>query len=62
MQPFSASVDVLRNVLVGTPLPDPLWWDLTRMVGFAALALPPAVWVLGRSIRRTRRTGTIIEY
>lgn len=62
VQPFSSTVDLLRHVLVGTPLPDALWLDLARMAGFAVVVLPPAAWLLGRALRHSRRTGTIVEY
>lgn len=62
VQPFTPAVDLLRNTLVGTPLPDPLWADLAKLVGFAALLLPLSFVLLRAAVDRSRRRGTIIEY
>lgn len=62
VQPFTPAVDLLRNLLVGTRLPDPLWAELAKLAGFAAVMLPLAFLVLRAALRRSRRAGTIIEY
>jgi ABC-2 type transport system permease protein len=62
VQPFTPAVDLMRYVLVGTPLTDPAWLDVARLVGFTAFFLPLSVWTLHAALRRSRRTGTIIEY
>lgn len=62
VQPFTPAVDLLRNVLVGTPLRDPAWADLARLAGFAAAMLPLSFLVLRAAVGRSRRLGTIIEY
>lgn len=62
VQPFTPAVDLLRSALVGTPLPDPLWLELAKLVGFAALLLPLSFAVLRAAVDRSRRRGTIIEY
>ncbi len=62
VQPFTPAVDLLRNALVGTSLRDPLWLELLKLVGFAALLLPFAALVLRAAVTRSRRRGTIIEY
>lgn len=62
VQPFTPTVELMRHLLVGTPLIDPAWLNLARMVGFAAVLLPGAIWVLRKAIRKSRRKGTIIEY
>lgn len=62
VQPFTPAVDLLRNTLVGTPLPDPLWSELGRLLAFAAVLLPLAFLVLRAAVARSRRLGTIIEY
>jgi len=62
VQPFTPAVDLMRNLLVGTDLQDPAWLDLVRLIGFAAVMLPIAVWVTGLALRAARRRGTIIEY
>lgn len=62
VQPFSPAVDLLRHVIVDTPLRDAAWLDLAKLVGFAALLMPLAVWVVDRAVRLSRRRGTLIEY
>jgi ABC-2 type transport system permease protein len=62
VQPFTPAVDLLRNVLVGTPLSDPFGVELAKLAGFAAVLLPLSLLVLRAAVRRSRRQGTIIEY
>lgn len=62
VQPFTPAVELLRHLLVGTDLTDPLWLDLARLAGFAAVLLPLSVLTLRAAIRTSRRRGTIIEY
>jgi ABC-2 type transport system permease protein len=61
-QPFTPAVDLLRNVLVGTPLEDPFAFELLKLVGFTAVLLPLSLLALRGAVTRSRRTGTIIEY
>ena len=62
VQPFTAAVDLLRHVIVGTPLRDPAWVDVAKLIGFAAFLMPLAVLVVDRAVRVSRRRGTLIEY
>jgi ABC-2 type transport system permease protein len=62
VQPFTPAVDLLRNVLVGTPLRDSAALDLVKLAGFAAALLPVSLLVLRAAVERSRRKGTIIEY
>jgi ABC-2 type transport system permease protein len=62
VQPFTPAVDLLRNVVVGTPLRDSLGLDLLRLFGFTALLLPLSLFALRSALTRSRRQGTIIEY
>jgi len=62
VQPFTPAVELMRHLLVGTPLIDPTWLNLARMAGFAAVLMPGSVWVLQKAVRTSRRRGTIIEY
>ncbi|MGH2981331.1 MAG: ABC transporter permease [Solirubrobacterales bacterium] len=62
VQPFTPAVELLRNVLVGTPLEDPALLSVLKMVGFAAVLLPFSYWVLKKAILIGRRRATIIEY
>jgi ABC-2 type transport system permease protein len=62
VQPFTPAVDLLRHLLVDTPLKDPAWLDALKLVGFAAALLPVSAWCLSKALERSRKTGTIIEY
>jgi ABC-2 type transport system permease protein len=62
VQPFTPAIDLLRNLLVGTPLRDPAWTELLKLIGFAVVTLPLALMLLRAAVERSRRKGTIIEY
>jgi ABC-2 type transport system permease protein len=62
VQPFTPALDLLRHLLVDTPLRDPAWESLVKIAGFAALLLPLAALALHRAIVVCRRRGTLIEY
>ena len=62
VQPFTPAVELLRNVIVGTPLQDSAWFDVVKLVGFAIVLLPPAVWLVDRAVRMSRNNGTLTEY
>lgn len=62
VQPFTPSLNLLRHLLIGTPLLEAEWLSLVKLVGFAAVLLPVAVWVLSISVRWSQRRGTVIEY
>jgi ABC-2 type transport system permease protein len=62
VQPFTATVDLLRNVLVGTPLSEPALVELAKLGGFLVTMIPLSVLALSAALRHGQRTGTIIEY
>ena len=62
VQPFTPALDLLRHVLVGTPLEGEAWEDLVKLAGFAVILLPVSIRALSATVARTRKTGTIIEY
>jgi ABC-2 type transport system permease protein len=62
VQPFTPALDLLRNLLVGTPLPESTWLTVAKLVGFAVVLLPLSLVILRLSIRTAQRRGTIIEY
>jgi hypothetical protein len=62
VQPFTPTVELLRNVLVGTPLPQPFWVELLRVGAFALALVPVAVVGLRLALRIARRNGTLMEY
>jgi ABC-2 type transport system permease protein len=62
VQPFTPAVDAMRHLLVGTPLLEPIWLELLRLAGFAAITVPLAGWTVAKAVNIARRRGTILEY
>jgi ABC-2 type transport system permease protein len=62
VQPFSPAADLLRHLLVGSPLQQSVAVDLAKLVGFGLILFPLALLALRRAIRFGQRRGTIIEY
>lgn len=62
VQPFTPSIDLMRNVLVGTPLARSVPGELVRLAGSALLLLPIGVLVLRTAIRTAQKQGTVLEY
>jgi ABC-2 type transport system permease protein len=61
-QPFTPTVDLLRHLLSGYPMPGSAGGALVKIIGFAAVLLPLSMVALGVAARQARRRGTIIEY
>jgi len=62
VQPFTPATDLLRHLLVGTPLEHPAEIELLKLVLFALALLPLSLYFLRRAIRYGQRTGTVAEY
>jgi ABC-2 type transport system permease protein len=62
VQPFTPATDLLRHLLIDTPLVHPAGIELLKLVGFCAVLLPAGVMLLRASIRYGQRSGTIAEY
>jgi ABC-2 type transport system permease protein len=63
VQPLTPAVDLLRHLLVGTPLRSGgPWTELLRIACFAMALLPLSVAALAAAVRRARRRGTLTEY
>lgn len=62
VQPFTPALDLMRHLLVGTPLSEPAGEAVVKLLLFAAVLLPASVIPLRAAIRLGRRRGTIIEY
>jgi ABC-2 type transport system permease protein len=62
VQPFTPAVDLLRNVLVGTPLREAAWVDLTKLIGFLVVMIPVGLVGLRVALRTAQKRGTIMEY
>ena len=61
-QPFTPAVDLLRHVLIGTPMTESAGLAVLKLVAFAALLVPVASLALVAAVRRARRLGTLGEY
>ncbi len=62
VQPFTPAIELLRHLLIDTPMQDSVALAVAKLAGFAAVMLPIAAAVLRASVRRSRRNGTITEY
>jgi ABC-2 type transport system permease protein len=62
IQPFTPAVDLLRHLLVDTPLTTSAGVEVLKLVLFPAVLLPISLTALAAAVRRSRRLGTIIEY
>jgi ABC-2 type transport system permease protein len=62
IQPFTPSVDLMRNLLLGTPLHQSATIEVAKLAGFAVALTPIACLLLHAAIQFGRRRGTIIEY
>jgi ABC-2 type transport system permease protein len=62
VQPFTPAVDLLRHLLVGTPMHGSAGVAVLKLAAFAAVMLPVAILLLRAAVDRGRRKGTITEY
>jgi ABC-2 type transport system permease protein len=62
VQPFTPAVDLLRHLLVGTPMEGSAAVAVLKLAAFAAVMLPVGILVLRAAVDRGRRKGTITEY
>jgi ABC-2 type transport system permease protein len=62
MQPFTPATDLMRHLMLGTPLHEPVAVELAKMVGFAAILLPTAAAATSAALKLSRKRGTILEY
>jgi ABC-type uncharacterized transport system permease subunit len=61
VQPLTPALDLLRHLVVGTPI-DSVWEPTVRLVAFTAVLLPPSILVLRTCLRHAQRQGTVLEY
>jgi hypothetical protein len=55
-------VELLRDLLVGTPLDSSASAEVGKLALFAAVLIPASVWVRHQAVRVGRRRVTITEY
>jgi ABC-2 type transport system permease protein len=62
LQPFTPATQLLRHLLVDSPLTTSVAVTVAKIAGFAAVLLPLSIYALHHAIRLGQRRGTIIEY
>jgi ABC-2 type transport system permease protein len=62
LQPFTPATEMLRHLLVGSPMSTSLAVAIAKVAAFAMVLLPASLYTLYRAIRFGQRRGTIIEY
>jgi ABC-2 type transport system permease protein len=62
VQPFTPAVELMRYVLLGLPMPEPVWLAVTKLILFAGVFLPVSLWAVNKAVRISTRRGTMIEY
>ncbi|HEY0390971.1 MAG TPA: ABC transporter permease [Solirubrobacterales bacterium] len=62
LQPFTPATELLRHLLVDSPLQTSTLTAIAKLIGFAAVLLPASLLALHHAIRVGQRRGTIIEY
>ena len=61
IQPLTPAVDLMRHVIIGFPLSNP-GVETLKLVLYAVVLTPPALFCLHRAVRVGKRRGTIVEY
>lgn len=61
VQPLTPAVDLMRHVILGSPLQDAAGLELLRLVGFAVVGMPLGVLAVSRARRFSRVRGTVLE-
>jgi ABC-2 type transport system permease protein len=62
IQPFTPATDVLRHLLVNSPVATSFEPSLLKLAAFAGVLLPVSMLLLSGAIHTGQRRGTIIEY
>ena len=62
VQPFTPATDLLRHVLVDSPLREDALTSVVKLVVFAAVLLPVSTWLVRQALAVGRRRGTLTEY
>jgi ABC-2 type transport system permease protein len=62
VQPFTPAIELLRHLLVDSPMETSVGLALAKIVVFVEILVPASLYALYRAIRYGQRRGTIIEY
>ena len=62
VEPFKPTVDLLRHILIDTPMSGSVAGALVKLGGFVVVLAPLSVLALHAALRYAQRRGTIAEY
>lgn len=62
VQPFTPAVELLRHLIVDTPLRESAATSILKVGAFAVVLLPLSLFMVARAIEIGRRRATLIEY
>ena len=62
VQPFTPALELLRHLIIGTPIGGSPWLAAARLAAFAVLAARLAFLVLRSAVSHCCRRGTLVEY
>jgi ABC-2 type transport system permease protein len=62
VQPLTPALDLLRQLVIGTPSDVSPWTDAAKLVGFTVVLLPLSLLAMRAAVAHSRRRGTITEY
>ncbi len=62
LQPFTPATELLRHLLVNSPILTDSGTAFAKLIGFVVVLVPLSLYVLRAAIRYGQRRGTIIEY
>ena len=62
VQPFTPAVDLLRHLTVGSPLSASAWVEVLKLLAFAIVLLPVALYTIAAALRFGQRRGTVTEF
>jgi ABC-type multidrug transport system permease subunit len=62
IQPFTPATDLMRHLMLGTPLHEPAIVEIAKITGFAAVLLPLSILAVSSALNASRKRGTILEY
>jgi hypothetical protein len=61
VQPLTPAVDLMRHLILGSALEEAAGLELVRLVLFAVVGIPIAVYAVSRARRFSRVRGTVLE-
>jgi ABC-type polysaccharide/polyol phosphate export permease len=62
VQPLTPTLELMRHLIAGLPLDEPVWRSLLKVAGFTVLLLPIGIWLVVHAAKIARKRGTVLEY